>query len=143
MEQRPPITINADTRLNRVLDLDEAVLDYIVSLNPHDFERLHNPMMRRFMPPRITLGRVAAMTSVPLAQLLARIAALGGVAVDPAQNEPTVPQALHMAPAWIVAPVAAEVDLLPLDDALNGDPFPPVIDAVKGLAPGDVRRMEE
>ena len=54
--------INANTRLNKALDLHPQVLDYIVSLKPHDFQRLHNPLMRRFMSPRITLGRIAKMT---------------------------------------------------------------------------------
>ncbi len=48
--------IHANTRLNKALELHPQVLDYIVSLNPHDFRRLHNPLMRRLMSPRITLG---------------------------------------------------------------------------------------
>jgi hypothetical protein len=39
--------INADTHLDKALDLDPKVVDYIVSLNPHDFERLRAPFMRR------------------------------------------------------------------------------------------------
>lgn len=134
---RRQLAINAETRLNRVLDLDPAVLEYIVALDPHDFERLHNPVMRRLMPPRITLGRVAVMAGVPLDLLLAHIAELGGATVDPRVVAPELPQSPHAKPAWTTQPPSAMVDLLPLDDALDGDPLPPVIAAIKALAPGE------
>lgn len=142
MNTRRPLVINAETRLNRVLDLDPAVLEYVVSLDRHDFERLRNPVMRRFMPPRITLGRVATMAGVPLAEMLARIAELGGVTVDSALSTPILARSPHLKPAWTAEPPAAEVDLLPLDDALDGDPFPPVIEAIKALEPGAVLRFK-
>ncbi|NJO85276.1 MAG: DUF1858 domain-containing protein, partial [Blastochloris sp.] len=75
------LTINAHTRLSRVLNLDPRVVDYIVSLNPHDFQRLHNPMMRRFMSPRISLGRIAAMVNMPVDELLDGIARITDVTV--------------------------------------------------------------
>jgi hypothetical protein len=74
-------TISANTRLNKALDLHPDVLEYIVSLNPHDFVRLRNPLLRQLMSPRITLGRIAAMTHVPLSELLTRVASLGRATV--------------------------------------------------------------
>ena len=47
-------TIGPTTRLKEALDLDPRVAEYVISLNPHDFERLRNPLMRRLMAPRIT-----------------------------------------------------------------------------------------
>ncbi len=44
--------LTAETRLNRALDLHPDVLEYVTLLNPHDFERLRNPLMRWLMPPR-------------------------------------------------------------------------------------------
>lgn len=138
---RTLLVVSAETRLNRVLDLNPAVVEYIVSLEPHDFARLHNPLMRRFMSPRITLGRVAAMAGVPLDHMLARIAELGGVTVDPSAVAPALPRSPHAKPDWTAQTPAADVDLLPLDDALDADPLPPVIDAIKKLAPGEVMRF--
>lgn len=133
--------INANTRLNKALDLDPQVLDYIVSLNPHDFQRLHNPLMRRLMSPRITLGRIAKMTQVPLAELLAHIATLSGATVEEDVVEHDLPQSPTEPPRWVVnAPpeTITEVNLLPLDATLDADPMLPVMQAVKALTPGAV-----
>lgn len=43
--------VGPNTRLKEALGLDPRVVDYIVSLNPHDFQRLRNPLMRRLMSP--------------------------------------------------------------------------------------------
>lgn len=134
-------TIGPGTRLKEALALDPRVAEYVISLNPHDFERLRNPLMRRLMAPRITLSRVAAMAGVAQEELLERIAALGGVRIIAGHPEQPVPRSPKEAPPW-VAGVASEgtstVDLLPLDEALDGDPLPPVMRAVKALAPGEV-----
>ena len=53
---------NTNTQLHKALDLRPQVLVSIVSLNPHEFRRLHNPLMPRIMLPRIRLGRLANMT---------------------------------------------------------------------------------
>jgi Domain of unknown function (DUF1858) len=108
-------TIHANTRLNKALDLHPQVLDYIISLNPHDFQRLHNPLMRRLMSPRITLGRIAKMTHVPLAELLAHLAALSGANVEADVVEHDLPQSPAEPPRWVVeAPpdIVEEVNLL-------------------------------
>ena len=133
--------INAHTRLSHVLDLDPLVVDYIVSLNPHDFARLHHPLMRRVMAPRITLGRVATMVGVPVDALLARVSELGKVHIDSALVMPPLPQSPPSKPAWTNTPLAADIDLLPLDDALDADPLPPVMRAITALAPGEVLRF--
>jgi Domain of unknown function (DUF1858)/Uncharacterized conserved protein (DUF2249) len=140
-EDRVSQLINANTRLNKALDLHPQVLDYIVSLNPHDFQRLHNPLMRRLMAPRITLGRIAKMTQVPLAELLAHIATLSGATVEEDVVEHDLPQSPTEPPSWVVnAPpeTVTEVNLLPLDATLEADPLLPVMQAVKALTPGAV-----
>ncbi len=68
--------ISAETRLSQVLDAVPGALDYIVSLNAHDFGRLRNPVLRRYMSSRISLRRVAAMVK--------RARAAGGGRPDPA-----------------------------------------------------------
>jgi hypothetical protein len=132
--------IGAETRLSQVLDAVPGALDYIVSLNPHDFGRLRNPVLRRYMSSRISLRRVAAMVGVPEQQVvddLTRLAqgatvsapAVGDDATDTA-DAPRRPE-----PAWLQAVDAAAirwVDVVPIDE-VGGDPFPPISLAVKQL----------
>ncbi|MBA3947864.1 MAG: DUF1858 domain-containing protein [Herpetosiphonaceae bacterium] len=135
------IRITPQTRLNRVLDLQPDVVAYIVALNPHDFARLRQPLMRRFMSPRITLSRVAAMGHVPVAELLDHIAALTGAVVAEGELEPVLPQSSREPPAWVTAAdprTTHTINLLPLDATLTTDPLLPVITAIKELTPGAV-----
>lgn len=60
------IKVTPASKLSKALQLHPDVLDYIVSLNPHDFERLYNPLMRKLLPQRITIARLAQMTNMPL-----------------------------------------------------------------------------
>lgn len=134
------VEITPDTRLKEALDLDPRVVEYVVSLNPHDFSRLRKPLMRRLMSPRITLGRLAVMAGVPADELLGNVAALGGAVVGAAGVGRPLPRSPGERPPWMGGADPADmrvVDLLPLDDALDADPMPHVVRAVKGLAPGD------
>lgn len=133
--------VGPNTRLKEALGLDPRVVDYIVSLNPHDFQRLRNPLMRRLMSPRITLSRVAVMAGMPVGELLEGVAALGGVAVKDERREQPLPQSPEEEPLWVSETDPAKirtVDLLPLDDALEADPMLPVMREIKALFPGEV-----
>ncbi len=140
------LRITGETRLNIALDNIPGAVDYIVSLNPHDFVRLRNPMLRKMMSPRISLRRVAAMAGISEAELLEHLAALGGglevsTASPVGLTVPLIPpQSPATPPPWMADISDTNirwVDLLPIDDA-QGDPFPPVSIAVKEMAPGAV-----
>lgn len=134
-------TVGPDTRLKGALDLDPRVVEYVISLNPHDFERLRNPLMRRLMAPRITLSRVAAMAGVPVGELLEGVAALGGAAVESGYRGWQLPRSPKETPPWVTGVEPGNVrtvDLLPLDDALDADPMLPVMKEIKALSPGEV-----
>ena len=138
--EKGSVRITEQTRLNKALDLDPRVVDYIVSLSPHKFERLRNPLMRRLMSPRITLGRMAEMVHMPVEQLLDRVAVLGGVSVARVEQSGALPQSPREAPSWVTGTDPATirtVDLLSLDEALSADPMPPVTTAIKALASGE------
>jgi hypothetical protein len=133
--------ITPDTKLNVVLDLDPRVVDYIVSLHPHDFERLRHPLMRKFMSPRISIRRVAAMVNRPVDELLARVAELADVEIVPATATEPPAQSPNEAPDWVTQTDPEHVtvvDLLPMDRTLDADPFPPISRGIKALAVGEV-----
>lgn len=140
------LQITGSTKLSKVLKFHPEVLDYIVSLNPHDFERLYNPLMRQLMPPRISLERIAAMTNTPLATLLTHIYEIVGQPLTKAEQaqlaQTDVPNAPphnpSQPPTWLQEPVTAIVDLLESDERLDTDPFVPLFPIINRAQPGDV-----
>ena len=136
------MNIASDTRLAHVLDDIPGALEYVVGLNPHDFSRLRNPLLRKYMAPRITLGRIAAMVGMPEDRLLHDLAALSGGTAEAvvAATPPTRPQSPAHPPAWLASVDEASlhtVNLLRIDEAA-GDPLPPINVALKRLASGGV-----
>lgn len=137
--------MNGDTRLSKALNSHSDMLELIVGLNPHDFARLRNPQMRRFMAPRITLRRVAAMAHVTEADLVARVNQLVGDEDGESRREETPPlAALPMspqeAPDWMEGvreDAIRWVDVTPQDDAQD-DPLPLIMAGWKALQPGEV-----
>jgi uncharacterized protein (DUF2249 family) len=136
------LPISGQTRLSQVLDASPRAVEYLVSLNPHDFERLRNPVMRRYMASRISLKRVAAMAGVSEAALLHGLANQGDglrIAAEAAPGE-APPATPHARPGWLAEVDQSRlhwVDELPVDD-VQGDPFPSISLAVRQLAPGRV-----
>jgi len=134
--------MNGDTRLSEALKASPAILDYIVSLNPHDFTRLHNPLLAKVMPPRITLRRIAAMVGMPVAELVARLNELAGIANhgDDCVDEKALPSSAKEPPAWYKD--ANKDKILWVDvtsiDANHGDPMPPINIAINGSNEGDI-----
>ena len=144
-----PIQVNASSKLSAALKLHPDVLAYIVSLNPHDFKRLHNPLMRKLMPPRITLARIAQMTQTPILDLLERIHETAQMPLTDAERREltsqlearqtaSLPISPAAPPAWTRQDIAAVVDLLEIDERLDADPMPPISRTLKHVAPGDV-----
>jgi uncharacterized protein (DUF2249 family) len=136
--------LTPDTRLARVLDEIPGALEYVVGLNPHDFSRLRNGVTRKYMAPRISLGRIAAMVNMSEQQLLSELAALSGGTASLGAAEPTNsavrPQSPTVPPRWLADAEAErlhQVNVLRIDDVL-GDPLPPINAAIKRLEPGSV-----
>jgi hypothetical protein len=134
--------ITPQTKLSRVLMLHSDVLPYIISLSPHDFERLNNPLMRQLMPPRITLARLAAMVNKPVDEIIQGIYDAAHMELEDNKFVDDAPLNLPAnsdePPPWITDEVVAVVDLLESDERLDTDPFVPLFPALKQAAVGDV-----
>ena len=139
------LAVDGNAKLSKALKLHADVLEYVISLSPHDFERLRNPLMRRLMPPRIALARIAKMTQTPLGELLRSIHEAAHIeltdderreldALDGSQGHESPPED---APSWATQP-ARTVDLLEGDERLDADPMLPISRAVKGARVGEV-----
>jgi len=141
-----PLLVDENARLSKALDLHPNVLPYIVSLNPHDFQRLHNPLMRKLMSPRIHLKRIAAMTGTPIADLLKGIHDAAGqsltdedlreLAGRTVPHDPDGGDLLEEPPDWIAADPAEIVDLLAADERLDADPMIPITQAIRRAGTG-------
>lgn len=131
--------MNGNTRLSKALDSHPDVLELIVGLNPRDFSRLRNAQLRRFMAPRITLRRVAAMVGLPEADLVARVNLLAGEEGGESVESAALPMLSPEPPAWredIREDAIPWVDVTTQDDAQE-DPLPPIMAAWKALGPGE------
>ncbi|MBI5154440.1 DUF1858 domain-containing protein [Candidatus Poribacteria bacterium] len=76
--------LNPETLLSEAIEMDPNVLDFVVSLNPHQFETLYNPAMRRMLAGRTTLAHVAQSAGIPVAELLRGLSAITAVRVKTA-----------------------------------------------------------
>jgi hypothetical protein len=136
--------LNAKSRLSTALKLHPDILEYVISLNPHDFERLRNPLMVRLMPPRITLMRLSQMTGIPIDELIKRIYEIAEMPLTQAEisglheNVSVVPTNPSQKPAWTENELAVIVDLLESDEKLDSDPMPPINRALHRATPGQV-----
>ena len=133
------------TKLKDALDEIPGALEYIVSLNPHDFSRLQNPVMRKYMSPRISLSRVAAMARVPESTMLHHLNQMAGnesVELDSTTVVSAVPQSPQQKPDWLKDDTPLRViDVCEIDDAV-GDPMPPIMSALRRLQPGEVALLK-
>jgi len=136
--------LSGDTHINEVMEQIPDSLDYFVGLNPHDFARLHNPILRRCMAGRISLRRLASMCRVDVNQLLEDLACLGGrgvIQVRPAaEDDATLPASPTTPPPWMADLDEQRlewVNVLPLDYA-GLDPLPTISAALRRLRPGEV-----
>jgi hypothetical protein len=132
--------MNGETRLSEALKLSPAVLEYVISLNPHDFARLRNPLMQKVMPPRITLKRIAAMVKMPTQELLDKLNDIAGLPRELVDQTEVPNTSAIEAPSWFNTVNESEIlwiDVLRGDVKLE-DPMPPINIAVNALKPGEV-----
>lgn len=132
--------MNGDTKLSEALNYGPEMLEYIISLNPHDFERLRNPLMRKVMPVRISLKRIAAMVEMPLQDFLDRVNDIAGLERETAQTHGMLSKSSKETPEWMRGVDETKirwVDVLEGDEKLL-DPMPPINIAVNSMQPGEV-----
>lgn len=135
--------MNGDTKLSEALKASPDILEYVISLNPHDFERLRNPLLNKVMPTRISLRRLATMVGMSESEFVAKINALAGLENDPespATKVASLPLSPKEAPDWLEGVDLNQiswVDVTPID-AVSGDPMAPINIAVNTSKPGDI-----
>ncbi len=134
--------MNGKTRLSEALAYGPAVLEYVISLNKHDFERLRSPLLFKVMPPRISLSRVAAIANIPEKEFLAKLNELAGLSMKESESQSQANEPLPCSPverpSWLKelgANAITWVDVTSIDDK-QGDPMPPINIAVNASKAG-------
>lgn len=61
--------VNSDMKVNEALKINERMVDAFAWLAP-EFERLRNPVMRKAMAGRVSIGQAARIAHVPLTEVL-------------------------------------------------------------------------
>lgn len=134
------MTINADTKIATILKQSTGALDAIVSINPK-FEKLRNPLLRKLMAGRTSIGMASKISGSPIQDFYAKLEPLG-FKIDKtillAKNE----EKLQL-PAFfnLVKPEQiVEFDARPLIDA-DEDPLPMIVKKVKEMKTGGVLKI--
>lgn len=71
------IIINSKTRIKVLLDADlQGVMTSLMELNP-GFSRLHNPVLRNLLAPRVSIADACRITGCGIAEFLNSMAAVG------------------------------------------------------------------
>lgn len=139
--------MNGETMLSEALEANAAVLDYIISLSPHQFERFRDPVLSKVLPAHLTLRRVAAMARVSEAELLAKVNEL---AEPPGEmiSESTDPGAITLPPEqwpeWLDGVVPEEITWVSVTaaEAKLSDPMRPINIAISISKPGEIVGIE-
>ena len=126
--------VTRDMKVSQVLKKYPQLLHVLTSFHPH-FKRLDNPIMRRFLAPRVTIGDAAKIAGVKAEALLNELNRALGVEVPSLEVE-----AQEEVAAQPLPPESEDrVELDVRDDLRSGsDPFKKIMAAVKGLKEGQV-----
>lgn len=133
--------MNGDTKLSEALKLSPDILEYVISLNPHDFARLRNPLMRKVMPVRISLRRLASMVKISEQEFVNKLNDLAGLPHEQIDSERQPPSIIEEEmPDWMHNVDETKLrwaDVLAGDERLD-DPMPPINVVTNSMQPGDV-----
>lgn len=68
--------ISGNTKVSKVIKENKEAIEAIASLNPH-FTKLRNPVLRRLLAPRVTLGEAAKIGKCEVQEMLHKLVSIG------------------------------------------------------------------
>ena len=134
------MTINANTKIAKIIKQNPEALEAIISINPK-FEKLRNPLLRRLMAARTTIGMASQIAGIDAEQFYEKLQPIGfeidRKAVHETNKEkPKLPAFFNsISPDQIVS-----FDVRPI---INGgkDPLNLIIEKVKNVPAGGVLKI--
>src|SRR5690348_8261378 len=82
------MTINANTKISKILKENPDALDAIVSITPK-FEKLRNPLLRKLMAARTSIGMASNIAGLSVEKFFEKLQPLGFEADRDATSEPS------------------------------------------------------
>ena len=128
--------ITARTRISELIDANAAVIETLASVSK-PFKRLRNPILRKIMAPRATIGEAAKMGGSTVEAIVAALRPLGFEYEEEAgkdlEKAPSVPE-------WILAAPAESVVKYDVREIIESgtDPLKEIIRVFGQVKPGGI-----
>ena len=134
------MTINANTKIAKILNHNPDALDAIVSINPK-FEKLRNPLLRKLMAARTSIGMASKIGGFNVEKFFEKLAPLGfeidaATPHEKSEEKTKVPAFFsNIKPEHVL-----DFDVRPIINA-GADPLKQIIEKVKTVPPGGVLKI--
>jgi len=134
------MTINANTKIAKILKQNPDALEAIISINPK-FEKLRNPLLRKLMAARTSIGMASKIGGFSVEKFFEKLQPLGfeidRETVPEADKEQPKPPAFFnsIKPAQII-----DFDVRPIINA-GQDPLTSIVEKVKSISKGEVLKI--
>lgn len=133
--------INSDTKIAKIIKQDPGALEAIISINPK-FEKLRNPLLRKLMAARTSIGMAAKIGGVDVERFFEKLSRRGftidreTVVTENNKEKPKLPDFLNSATPDSIA----DLDVRPLIDK-GEDPLSLIMEKVKSTPKGGILKI--
>ena len=134
------MTINANTKISKILKQNPDALEAIISINPK-FEKLRNPLWRKLMAARTSIGMASKIGGFNVEKFFEKLQPLGFEADRAAAPESNIEK--PKLPAFFNAVKPEQIvdfDVRPIIDA-GEDPLSSIVTKVKSIPKGGVLKI--
>jgi len=101
--------INAHTKISALIKLNPAVVAAIASINPH-FRKLENPILRKFLAPRVTIAEAARIGKCDINMFFERLKPLGFIADSSSSDSNATQDNIFQGEASVTLDVRADIE---------------------------------
>ncbi len=134
------MTINANTKISKILKQNPDALEAIISINPK-FEKLRNPLLRKLMAARTSIGMASKIAGFSVEKFFEKLQPLGfepdrETAPDSNMEKSKLPAFFHaVKPEQII-----DFDVRPIIES-GADPLSAIVAKVKSIPKGGVLKI--
>jgi len=126
--------ISASTKISTLIKENEGVIDVIASINKH-FRKLRNPVLRKMLAPRVSIGDAARIGGVPVCIMIDKLKEVGFKTDDDCGCESASPKdkyRLNKKDSEMKKETIVELDVRPILEG-GTDPFEAIMAKLKTM----------